>query len=99
MNNESTIVVPETIFSTIRKEKSDFINNNIYPVSGYSFNQYNTIKRIHLYSNSRFENGQYYLGKEKIFFDINTNPTELAATMLDLDTRHIKPYSTAVGIS
>jgi hypothetical protein len=100
MYNESTSPnrgYYENIFAQIRTEKDNFINNDIYPVSGYNFNQYKTIKRIHLYSNSRFENGQYYLGKEKIFFDINTNPTELAATMLDFDTRHIKPYSNVVN--
>ncbi len=83
----------ENIFAQIRQEKSDFLWNDINPSPGWSFNQYRTIKRIHLYSNSRFENGQYYLGKEKIFFDITSNPTELAATMLDFDTRHVKAYS------
>ena len=91
MDNKSNTF--ESIFAQIRAEKSDFINNYIMPSPGWSFSQYELIKRIHLYSNSRFENGQYYLGKEKIFYDIISNPTELAATMLDFDTRHIKAYS------
>jgi hypothetical protein len=36
-----------------------------------------------------------YNGKEKIFFNIVNNPTELAATLLDFDTKHVKPYSRA----
>lgn len=45
------------IFSTIRQEINDFIDNPIYPVEGYSFSQYDTIKRIHLYENSQFSTG------------------------------------------
>lgn len=85
--------VPASIFSMIRDEKETFINDFIYPVPGLSFSQYNTLKRIHLYSNDTFENGQYYGNKQKIFFNIVNNPTELAATMLDFDTKHIKSYS------
>lgn len=85
------------IFEQIRIEKDSFLNNYIYPVPGLSFSQYQTIKRIHLYSNDRFENGQYYGNKEKIFFNIVNNPTELATAMLDFDTKHIKPYSNSLN--
>jgi hypothetical protein len=85
----------KNIFAVVRQETDDFVNNYIEVVPGYSFSQYATIKRIHLYSNDRFENGQTYMGRDKIFFNIVNNPTELAATMLDFDTKHIKAYSRA----
>lgn len=85
----------KNIFALVRQETEDFVNNYIEVVPGYSFSQYQTLKRIHLYSNDRFENSQQYLGKDKIFFNIVNNPTELAATLLDFDTKHIKAYSRA----
>jgi hypothetical protein len=83
------------IFAVVRQETDDFVNNYIEVVPGYSFSQYSTIKRIHLYSNDRFENGQTFMGRDKIFFNICNNPTEVAATMLDFDTKNIKAYSRA----
>jgi hypothetical protein len=85
----------KNIFALVRQETDDFVNNYIEVVPGYSFSQYQTLKKIHLYSNDRFENSQMYNGKDKIFFNIVNNPTELAATLLDFDTSHIKPYSRA----
>jgi len=49
----------ENIFKTIREERADFLNNQIEVVPGYTFNQYDTIKKIHLYFNSQFEKGNY----------------------------------------
>jgi hypothetical protein len=83
------------IFAVVRQETDDFVNNYIEVVPGYSFSQYSTIKRIHLYSNDRFENGQTFMGRDKIFFNICNNPTEVAATLLDFDTKNIKAYSRA----
>lgn len=85
----------KTIFAQVRQEADDFVNNYIEVVPGYSFSQYQTLKRTHLYVNDRFENGQTYMGRDKIFFNIVNNPTELSATMLDFDTKHIKAYSRA----
>jgi hypothetical protein len=80
----------ETIFSTIRKEQDDFYNGYISVVPGYSFNQYETIKRAHLYVNSKYEDGSDYLGREKLFFNIVNPPREVATRMLNIDTKHIR---------
>jgi hypothetical protein len=85
----------KNIFAQVRQETDDFVNNYIEVVPGYSFSQYQTLKRIHLYSNDRFENGQTFMGRDKIFFNICNNPTEVAATLLDFDTKNIKAYSRA----
>ena len=45
------------IQATVRQEINDFIYNSIRVVDGYSFNQYNNVKKIHLYTNSQFASG------------------------------------------
>lgn len=82
----------DSIFSQIRRESSDFYDGHISVVPGYSFNQYNTLKRAHLYLNSKFENGATYMGKEPLFFNVITPPCEVATRMLNVDTKHIRLY-------
>lgn len=82
--------VATNIFSQIRKEQWDFMFNWISIVPGYPFNQYWTIKRIHLYLNSRYEDSTQYLGRDKIFFNIILPPCEVAMRMLNIDTKNIR---------
>jgi len=79
-----------SIFAQIRQEQKDFMEGYISPVPGYSFNQYETIKRIHLYLNSKYEDGTQYLGRDKIFYNVVIPPCEVAMRMLNLDTKNIK---------
>lgn len=78
------------IYSQIRLEQQEFMYNYISVVQGYSFNQYLTIKRIHLYLNSKYENTDLYLGRDKLFFNVVIPPCEVAMRMLNLDTKQIK---------
>lgn len=78
------------IFETVRGEIDDFIYNDVEVVKGYSFNQYETIKRIHLYMNSQFEGSKMFDGKEKIFFNIVKYRKEAVARFFDIDTKDIK---------
>ena len=80
----------KSIFETIRNEVDDFLYNYIEPVNGYSFNQYQTIKRIHLYLNSQFEGSKFFEGREKIFFNIVKFRKEAVARFFDIDTKDIK---------
>jgi hypothetical protein len=80
----------ENIFAQIRQESKDFYDNQISVVPGYSFNQYDTLKRIHLYLNSKFENGGQYLGRDLIFYNVVTSPCEVAMRMLNIDTKNIR---------
>lgn len=84
----------ESIFSQIRAEASDFYDNYISIVPGYTFNQYNVLKRIHLYLNSQYEDGTQYLGRDKIFYNIVISPCEVAMRMLNLDTKNIRLLAT-----
>lgn len=82
--------IEHNIFAQIRKEQQDFMYNWISIVPGYPFNQYMTIKKNHLYLNSKFEDLSLYNGKEKQFFNINIPPCEVATRMLNVDSKNIK---------
>ena len=83
-----------SIFAQIRKESDDFFNNSISPVPGYSFNQYLTVKRCHLYHASKYESDILYLGREKLFFNVVNPPCEVASKMLNVDTKNIRLWPT-----
>lgn len=88
--NPNPLPKPQSIYATIRHESDQFLYNFISPVPGYAFNQYQTLKRIFLYLSNRFENGAYYLGREKIFYNIVTPAVEVATKMLNIDTKDIR---------
>lgn len=80
----------ESIFSYIRNEADDFYNGTISIVPGYTHNQYEIIKRAHLYTNSKYEDDSPYLGREKLFYNIVNPPNDVASRMLNVDTKHIR---------
>ena len=84
----------QNIFAQTRQEVSDFINNYINIVDGYSFNQYQTIKKCHLYYNSHFVSGDVDSnGRKKIFFNIVKSPCKVASRFLNFDTKNIRLIS------
>ena len=68
----------------------DFYTDYVSIVPGYSFNQYEVIKRIHLYLNSKFEDARTYFNREKLFFNVVVPACEVATKMLDVDTKDIR---------
>jgi hypothetical protein len=81
---------PETIYSAIRNEQQQFYDDDVEVVEGYTFNQYENLKRIHLYLNSQFEDDTPYAGREKLFFNVVNYPCEVATKQLNIDTKHIR---------
>lgn len=95
-----------SIFSQIRQEQWDFMFNWISIVPGYPFNQYYTIKRAHLYLNSKFLSGSdndttpttvsqgsldtIAAASARLFFNIVLPPCEVAMRMLNIDTKNIR---------
>jgi hypothetical protein len=79
------------IFSQIRDERADFLNNEIEVVPGYNFSQYNTIKKSHLYYNSHYEKGDYEevngVMRKKIFHNLSRWRCEVASKMIDMDIK------------
>lgn len=85
---------PQNIFAQTRQEVFDFINNDIKIVDGYSFNQYQTIKKCHLYYNSRFVTGDIDAnGRKKIFLNIVKAPCKVSSRFLNFDTKNIRLIS------
>lgn len=87
---DSPLPAPQSIYAQIRHESDQFLYNFISPVPGYAFNQYQTLKRIYLYLSNKFENGAYYLNREKLFYNIVTPAVEVATKMLNIDTKDIR---------
>lgn len=85
----------ENIFNQIQTEVKDFIDLDVEVVDGYTFNQYDTIKRCHLYYNGRFEDDSDYNGMEKIFYNISKYRCDAATRLLDIDTKDIRLISNA----
>lgn len=81
----------DNIFATIRKERRDFLQNEITIVGGYTFSQYNTVKKVHLYHSSHYEKGDYEVingvQRKKVFYNINSWRCEVATKMLDIDVK------------
>lgn len=82
---------PLSIFAKIRQEVKDYTESFITVVEGYQFNQYQTIKKNHLYYNSQFVSGPIdSAGRKKIFFNIVKPPCKVAARYLNFDTKDIR---------
>lgn len=79
-----------SIIDTVKAEVFDFLHNSIEVVPGYDFETYETIKRIHLYENSQFEDGSEYNGVEPLFFNIINYRRDNVARFLDFDTADIQ---------
>jgi len=89
-----------SIFAQIRAEQTDFMFNWISIVPGYTFNQYYTIKRAHLYLNSRYITGTDITqnndltpqieSANRLFYNIVLPPCEVAMRMLNIDTKNIR---------
>lgn len=79
------------IFSQIRDERADFLNNEVEVVPGYNFSQYNTIKKSHLYYNSHYVGGDYEevngVMRKKVFHNLSRWRCEVASKMIDMDIK------------
>ncbi|MFA5185370.1 MAG: hypothetical protein WC551_02695 [Patescibacteria group bacterium] len=83
-------MIADNIYQLIRGDWDNFLNNDVEVVPGYTFNQMDTIKRCHLYYNSKFENGGTYSGEPKLFFNINKFRCDVATRFLNFDTKDIR---------
>lgn len=83
-------MIAENIYQLIRGDWDNFLNSDIEVVPGYTFNQMDTIKRCHLYYNSKFENASPYAGETKLFFNIVKFRCDVSTRMLNIDTKDIR---------
>lgn len=79
-----------TYLKQINGELQDFQHKNITIVPGLTFNQLDTIHRIHRYYNSTFENGEFDdEGDKKYFYNVVKNPCKVFTKAIDFDTKNI----------
>lgn len=83
-------MLAQTIHAQIAQEWWGFLFEKPEVVPGYVFSQYDTLKRIHLYLNSQYENQSLYNGRRKLFFNINKYRCEVATRMLNFDTKDLR---------
>ena len=90
-----------SIQSITRKEIQDFIHNTITVAQGYQHNQYENVKKTHLYLNSRFYGGysnstasplvedSNLTEDDRIFFQVTTPRVKAVKRFFDVDTADI----------
>lgn len=70
--------------------KDNYLDDDIEPVEGLTFNQYDLFRRINLYLNSMFENGPVDdKGNDKFFHNLINHRCAHATKNIDLDTKDI----------
>lgn len=80
----------KNIYEQIKKEEKEFEETRIELVPGCFFNQKETIRKILLYYNSRFETGDKDSeGFKKHFYNVVEAPCHIASKAIDLDTKDI----------
>ena len=76
----------------------DFKTKPIQVVPGLTFNQYETIKQIFFYYNSKFTTGDVDdEGDRKYFLNIVKNPCKVFTKAIDFDTKNIRMLTTGGG--
>ena len=82
---------PQNIFEAIRQERQDFLYNQIEIVDGYTFSQYNNIKKIHKYYNSHYNDGDYEtingITRKKVFWNIGKRRATISSKQINIDTK------------
>jgi len=88
----------ESLLRKINQEIEDFKNKAIQRVPGLTFNQYDTIKKIYFYYNSKFQSGEVDEdGDRKYFLNINKNPCKVFSKAIDFDTKNIRLLTAGGG--
>lgn len=90
-----------SIETIVRNEIHDFIHNPITVAEGYEFNQYENVKRTHLYLNSRFYDtgnsqtdeplvdGINLTQEDRIFFNITLPRVRAVKRFFDIDVEEV----------
>lgn len=86
------------IIDQIKKEIEEFEKGSIEIVPGYNFNQKETLNRIFLYFNSKYESGEFDdQGDKKYFYNIVRAPCNTATKAIDFDTKDIRIFTAEGG--
>ena len=77
---------------------SSYYNDTVSIVDGLNYSQFDTIKQIEYYVNSKYLSGNKdALGREKPFFNIINAKVNTSITATDVDTKDINVYAENPG--
>ena len=86
------------LLKKVNGEIEDFKTKPIQIVPGLTFNQYETLKTIFFYYNSKFTSGETDEdGDKKFFYNIVKNPCKVFSKAIDFDTKNIRLLTTGGG--
>lgn len=82
----------------VNDEIESFKSKQVQVVPGLYFSQYETIKQIYFYWNSKFQTGSVDdEGDRKYFYNIVKNPCKVFTKAIDFDTKNIRLLTTGGG--
>ena len=83
-----------TIYDFVKEQRDKYRSEEITVTDGYQFSQYETLRTIELYHNSRFLSGNKdSLGREKPFYNVCKFRVNVAVRATDLDTKDVSIQS------
>ena len=84
----------ESIYKFVAAQRDSYRSDTIQITEGYDFSQYETLRTIELYHNSKFLSGNKdSLDREKPFFNICKFRVNVAVRATDLDTKDVQIQS------
>jgi hypothetical protein len=87
-----------TIYDFVKQQRDNYRSQTVEITGGYEFSQYQPIRTIELYHNSKFTTGtKDSLGREKPFYNITKFRVNVATRATDLDTKNVKVFSCNPG--
>lgn len=82
----------------INRELQEFRTKPVQVVPGLTFNQYETLRNIYFYYNSKFTTGDVDdEGDKKYFLNIVKNPCKVFSKAIDFDTKNIRLLTVGGG--
>jgi hypothetical protein len=80
-----------TIYEFVKEQRQRYRSETIEIADGYEFSQYQTLRTIELYHNSKFTSGNKdSLGREKPFYNISKFRVNVATRATDINTKDVK---------
>jgi hypothetical protein len=88
----------DSIYQFVKKQRDEYRSQTIEITEGYDFSQYETLRTIELYHNSKFlTSNKDTLKREKPFYNITKFRVNVATRATDLDTKNVKVFSDDPG--
>lgn len=83
-----------SIFEFVKNQRDSYRSDTVEITDGYEFSQYETLRTIELYHNSRFLTGNTdSLDREKPFYNVCKFRVNVATRATDLDTKDVRVES------